>query len=89
MGNYFDTNVNARINTRSTKNSKLRTETKNREDNFSAAVTTDKNSHASELFIDLDGGNINGGETVRLSGSRARTLYRLLQKHYDFTGKSV
>lgn len=89
MGNYYDANVNARIASRPTKNNKLRTETQNREDNFSVAMTTDKSSHASELFIDFDGGNIDGGQTVRLSGSRARTLYRILTKHFKYTGKSV
>lgn len=88
MSNYYDQNRNARINSRSTKNNKLRTETKYREDGIDFAVTTDKRTNATALFIDFDGGNANGGETVRLDGRQARTLYRLLTNHYGYVGKS-
>ena len=85
---FFDTNKNARIATRITRNGKRRTETRNREDGFSAAISTNSNG-GSLLFLDFDGGNIAGGETIKMSGARARTLYRLLARHFDYTNKSL
>jgi len=63
---------------------KLRTETARRdEDTASFAITTNYNSNSSALYIDLP------NSSIRLSGSEARTLYRLLNKHYRVSGKSV
>lgn len=78
----YETNKNAIIQTRVTRNNKVRTETARRDwgaDNF--AVTTDSNNKT-QLFADFDGGKSVGGSTVRFNGHQARTLYRLLQKHY-------
>jgi len=78
------TNRNASIRSRSDRSGKSRTETYNRDfgtTNF--AVSTDPTSNSTSLFIDSIYGNI------RLTGSEARTLYRLLNKHYEFTGKSL
>lgn len=87
--NFWDRlNRNARIRTRETKNKKLRTETHNREDGFDAAITTTKRGNSTNMFIDFDGGAINGGESVRMTGGQARTLFRLLAKHYGYVGKS-
>jgi hypothetical protein len=61
---------------------KLRTETARRdEDSASFAITTNYSSNSSALYIDLP------GSSFRLSGSEARTLYRLLNKHYKIAGK--
>lgn len=49
--------------------------------NFS--VLTDPTTNSTSLYIDSTNTNL------RLSGSEARTLYRLLNKHYSFTGKTV
>lgn len=77
-------NRNSMIKFSEDNNGELRTETFNRDEgSASFAITTNPNSKASSLFIDLPDGSI------RLSGSEARTLYRLLNKHYTFTGKSV
>lgn len=63
---------------------KLRTETARRdEDTASFAITTNYNSNSSALYIDLP------NSSIRLSGTEARTLYRLLNKHYSAAGKSV
>lgn len=78
-----DANKNARIVNRVTKNGKVRTETRYRDDGSDRfAVSTDGHK-ATSLFIDLEGGEIRGGETVRLNGRQARTLFRVLEKHYS------
>lgn len=76
-------NRNAVIRTREDRTGKLRTETHRRDDSTSSfAVSTDKKNDSTRLFIDLPDNN-----SVQLTGSEARTLYRLLQKHYSSTGK--
>lgn len=76
-------NRNAVIRTREDRTGKLRTETHRRDDTTSSfAVSTDTRNDSTKLFIDLP---YSGG--VQLTGSEARTLYRLLQKHYSSTGK--
>lgn len=82
--NATPTNKNARIVSRISKNGKLRTETARRDDgSTNVAMTTDKVTHATKLFLDLD-----DGSTVSLSGREARTLYRLMRSHYRFANKS-
>jgi hypothetical protein len=86
MSDYFyTTNKNARIVNRIDKTGKSRTETQGRDvGSVEMAVSTDVNCNSTNLFIDFpyDGG------TARLNGHEARTLYRLLRKHYGKTGKS-
>lgn len=77
-------NKNARIVSRVSRNGKLRTETRRRD--FGAAnvaVTTDPNSKATRLFIDFE-----NGEYINLSGRQARTIYRVLQAHYEYTDRT-
>ena len=77
-------NRNSNIKFTEDNNGELRTETRNRDEgSASFAITTNPNSKASSLYIDLP------YSSIRLSGSEARTLYRLLNKHYTFTGKSA
>ena len=84
MSNYFDRNRNARIVSRFDKTGKLRTETQRRdEDSVKMAVSTDQRANSTNLFIDFE------DSRVRLSGREARSLYRLLQKHYEEVGKTV
>lgn len=79
------TNRNAVIVSRTDRNGNLRTETQRRDANTTQfAVSTDNASNSTSLFIDFS-----EYDTVKLSGSEARTLYRLLQKHYGFTGKTT
>jgi hypothetical protein len=82
---YVPQNRNAVIRTRETRNGKLRTETYRRDDSsLSAAVSTCPKTDATQMFIDFPGGS----DPVRLDGREARTLYRLLQKHYRSTNKT-
>ena len=77
-------NRNATIRTRETRNGKLRTETFRRgDDSINAAVSTCPRTDATQLYIDFP-----DQQTVRFDGRQARTLYRLLQKHYQQTNKS-
>ena len=85
MSDYFDSNRNARIATRIDRTGKLRTETQRRDEgSVLMAVSTDQQSNSTNLFIDFPGFEGN----VRLSGREARSLYRLLRKHYGKAGKS-
>lgn len=78
-------NRNATIRTRTDRTGKLRTETCRRDDStFTAAVSTNQKSDSTRLFVDFPGSE----GTVQFTGSEARTLYRLLQKHYSETGKT-
>jgi len=83
--NYVPQNRNAVIRTREDRTGKLRTETFRRDENsISAAVSTNLKTDSTQLFIDFP----NTDAAVRLDGREARTLYRLLQKHYRQTEKS-
>ena len=88
MSNYKYTkpaNRNAKIVSRFDRTGKLRTETKGRDaDSFNAAATTDLRNNATKFFIDLP-----SGETLQLSGGGARSLYRVLSRHYNAVGKNV
>lgn len=79
---YRSSNENSRLVRRVTKNGKFRTETRYRDagaDRF--AVSTDSQNRT-KLFVDFDGGELRGGSSVVLNGHQARTLQRLLNKHY-------
>jgi hypothetical protein len=77
-------NRSASIRTREDSRGNSRTETYRRdEDSVSVAISTNPRSQATRLFIDTP-----EGETYSFDGRTARTLYRTLQKHYQFTGKS-
>lgn len=84
MRSYFnDTNKNARIRTRVTRNGKQRTETHRRDSGVSIAASTATSSNSTNVFIDFP-----TGESVCLSGREARTLYRVLQAHYAATDRT-
>jgi hypothetical protein len=77
-------NRNSFLKFSETNNGELRTETYNRDAGSACfAITTDVTSNASSLYIDMP------DFSIRLSGSEARTLYRLLNKHYTFSGKTA
>lgn len=79
----FVSNKNAIIASRVDRTNKLRTETQRRDNgSVEMAISTDKVNNSTNLFIDI------GEDTVRLDGHEARSLYRLLRKHYGYTGKS-
>ena len=80
--NFVSTNKNAIIRSRRDRSGKLRTETARRDYGFNAAVSTDERNDSTRLFIDLT-----PTQTVEFSGREARTLYRLLRNHYEYTGK--
>lgn len=83
MPNPFDTNKNSRIVSRVTENGMFRTETRGRDEGSDRfAISTNTTTNSTSLFIDLEGGEIRGGRSERLTGHQARTLYLMLQKHY-------
>lgn len=85
---YFGspTNKNAHIESRIDRNGKLRTESTRRDNgSLDFAISTDEATNSTNLFID---GIWSGNGTVSLSGREARSLYRLLRKHYRFADKS-
>ena len=82
---FTSSNKNARIESRVDRTGKVRTETVRRDvwtDNY--AVSTNERDNSTHLYIDPA-----FGPRVRLDGRQARTLYTLLQKHYDTLGKTV
>ncbi len=80
----YETNRNAIIRNRVQRNGRLRTETARRDSGLAASVTTDQRNNATKLSITTDEGFV-----VRFDGRQARTLFRLLARHYDYTDKSV
>lgn len=84
---YFaqNQNKNAIIASRIDKTGKLRTETQRRDEGaIQMAVSTDRRNDSTQLFIDFPA--FEG--TLQLSGRQARSLYRLLRKHYGAARKS-
>ena len=77
-------NQSAGIRSRVCRNSKFRTETFRRDSGLLIAATTNPKTNATSLFIDMP-----HGETLVLSGREARTVYRVLENHYVFTGKQL
>lgn len=85
MASYNDQNRNAIIVNRTDRTGKSRTETQRRDPGSPVmAVSTDPRSNSTNLFIDFPW----YGEGLRLDGHQARTLFRMLRKHYSATGKS-
>lgn len=89
MGRKFvavpSTNKNAHIGSRVDRTGKVRTETLRRDEgSLQFAVSTDEQNDSTKLFIDLPYGD--GG--MQLSGHEARSLYRVLRKHYGLLRKS-
>jgi len=87
MKNYNDARVNANrnaiIRAREDRNGNYRTETSRRDDcSVNFAISTDPQVNSTRLYIDRP-----DGTRMRLSGREARTLYRLLSKHYMYTDK--
>lgn len=82
---FFTTNKNARIASRTDRTGKLRTETQRRDvDTIALAISTDQRNDSTQLFIDLP--SYEG--SLQLNGRQARSLYRLLRKHYGAARKS-
>lgn len=78
------TNHNATITSRVDRTGKLRTETTRRDEGqLEIAVSTNPRNDSTLVFVDTP-----AGQTVKFDGRTARTLYRALQKHYQFAGKS-
>ena len=81
--NNIATNRNARIASREDRKGNTRTETVRRDEgSVLFAASTNPRSHSTSVFIDFPEG------ALRLNGFEARTLYRLLRKHYRATNKA-
>lgn len=79
--NVTPQNRNASIRTRRTPDNEVRTETFRRDlGTVNVAVTTDRDTHSTTLFI-----NVPSGTAVSFDGRTARTIYRILQRHYEET----
>lgn len=77
-------NRSASIRSREDRRGKLRTETFRRDDDtVSVAVSTDPNTNSTMLYVDSP-----DGDNLSFDGRTARTIYRALQKHYFYTGKT-
>ena len=79
-----DTNKNAHIITRTDRTGKIRTETVRRDDGFDFTVSTDPKAGSTQVFFDRNGREegYKFGETLRLNGREARTLFIALQRHF-------
>lgn len=87
MSYNYQTNKNSRVNTRTDRTGKLRTETARRDlGSFDVAITTDERSNSTRLFIDASGRDV-PYSTLELNGREARTLFLALQKHFNAQGK--
>lgn len=83
MSSPYDANRNAIIRSRSLRNGNLRTETARRDEGtFSASMTTGKTGRMG-LSMTTESGLV-----VRLNGNQARTLFRVMARHYDEGNKS-
>ena len=77
-------NRNAIIRDRVQRNGRLRTETARRDSgSMQVSINTDRRSNATRMSITTD-----QGLTVRFGGREARTLFRVLARHFDYAGKS-
>ncbi len=81
--NPLAANRNARIQTRTLRNGNLRTETAGRDSGIKASVTTSKTGGRVGLSMTTEDGLV-----VRLNGRQARTLFRVLARHYDASDRS-
>lgn len=79
-------NSNARIQTRTDRSGKTRTETARRTTGIDVAASTD-NRGSTRLF--LDNADFDNNGDVVLTGQQARTLYRVLRRHFRSVGKSI
>lgn len=82
MSSPNDTNRNAIIRSRTLRNGNLRTETANRTSGISVGVTSTKTG-ATRFSLTTEDGLV-----VRLNGRGARTLFRVLARHYEANDKS-
>ena len=84
--NYFGspTNKNAHIISRVDARGNLRTETARRDPATPEFAISTDSSDTTKLFLDGVG---SWGDDIVLNGREARSLYRLLRKHYGFAGK--
>ena len=78
-----ETNKNARIRSRYLRNGKLRTETVNREDDFSVKINTNERDNSTRLYMAVD------GRYMTLSGRQVRTLMRTVMEHFNESDKNL
>lgn len=84
------TNKNSRINSRTDRTGKFRTETVRRDNgSFDVAISTNERNNSTRVFIDQGGrkDSVPYSDLV-LNGREARTLYLALAKHFAAQGKS-
>lgn len=82
-------NQHATFRTRIDRRGRLRTETTGRDSGMDVALSTDRRTNSTQVFIDLQGrgdSSFNGGADLVLNGRQARTLYRALSRHFEARG---
>jgi len=86
-------NQHATICTRIDRNGRLRTETAGRDSGFDVSISTDTRNNSTKVFIDETGRTSGGfgksGAVLSLDGRQARTLYRVLRRHFAAQGKQI
>ena len=82
-------NQHAHVRTRIDRTGKIRTETAGRDRGIDVAITTNKRTNTTRVFLDLEGRRAMdfGSADVTLDGRQAWTLFRALAKHFDAQGK--
>lgn len=79
-----NTNRNARIETHLTKTGRIRTETRRRDrGSLVASALTNPDTNRTTFYIGRAGAGFS------LNGREARTLFRVLQRHYEATGNDA
>lgn len=83
MSNCYDANRSACIVSNVLESGAVKTETSRRDEGADSYSMLTDSTNATKLVAKL------GAYEVTFNGREARTLYRLLRKHYNNTGKSL
>jgi len=81
---HIQINKSASIKTRYDRTGKLRTETTGRNAGVNVAVSTNERNDSTMLYVDFPDGSV-----AQFDGRSARTLFRVLSRHYDVQDKSL
>ena len=80
----YNNNRNAVIRSRTLRNGSLKTETARRDSGIAVGVTSNRATGRTRFSLTTD-----RGLQVRLNGREARTLFRVLARHYEQDDRSL